>query len=312
MNQGTASGAAAAAPETRKTPVRDPGEVIEAFLDQAWAERGLARETLSAYRRDLHAFFSRNPVAVNSVDKRVILNDLAARLRSGTAVTSLVRQLSCLRQFFAWAARERRIERDPTIDLEGPRPSRMLPGTLSPEQIDALLAAPDETSPLGCRDRAVLETLYATGARISELADLTLSNLNLDRGVVRVRGKGGRERLVPLGEAARDALQRWIGSCRRQLRPACEQVFVSRSGRPLSRQALWQRIRYHARCAGIDTPVYPHRLRHSFATHLLDHGADLRVVQMLLGHADLSTTQIYTHVSRARLKNLYARHHPRG
>lgn len=241
-----------------------------------------------------------------------MLGFLARRLRSGAAVTSIVRQLSSLRQFFAWATREGMVDTDPTLDIEGPRPSRLLPGTLSAAQVEALLASPDGDDPLSVRDKAMLETLYATGIRVSELTGMTAAQLGLDRGVVRVRGKGGRERLVPLGEAAIEALALWMQEGRPALHPAGETVFVSRNGRALSRQAIWQRIRHHARRAGIDDPVYPHRLRHSFATHLLDHGADLRVVQMLLGHSDLATTQIYTHVSRSRLKDLHSRHHPRG
>lgn len=288
-------------------------DTIDAFLDAAWAERGLAANTLGAYRRDLTAFFRQaGESSPGAIGKSHVLACMASRLRAGDAVSSILRQLSCLRQFFAWAVRERLVEADPTLDLEGPRSPHPLPGTLTSAQIEALLMAPDRDEPLGCRDYALLETFYATGMRVSELAGITLAQLNMARGVVRVRGKGGRERLVPLGEAALDALEPWLRQVRPSLKPVCDQVFVSRRGGPLSRQALWARIRLHARRAGIEEPVYPHRLRHSFATHLLDHGADLRVVQMLLGHADLSTTQIYTHVSRSRLKNLHRQHHPRG
>jgi len=287
--------------------------VIDAFLDAAWAERGLAANSLESYRRDLLAFFRHSgESSPEAIGKSHVLACMAARLRAGDAVSSILRQLSCLRQFFAWAVRERLVDADPTLDLEGPRAPRILPGALTSTQVEALLSAPSIDEPLGCRDRAMLETLYATGVRVSELANLTLAQLNMARGVVRVRGKGGRERLVPLGESALDMLGLWLRRFRPGFNPACEQVFISRRGKPLSRQALWERIRLHARRAGIDEPVYPHRLRHSFATHLLDHGADLRVVQMLLGHADLSTTQIYTHVSRSRLKNLHRHHHPRG
>lgn len=292
------------------TPV--PHGVIDAFLDAVWAERGLSPNTLEAYRRDLTDFFHHAGLLPELVGKPQVLSCLSARLRAGDAVTSILRQLSSVRQFFAWAVRERLVQADPTLDLEGPRSPRRLPGSLSVTQVEALLDAPEDDDPLGCRDRAILESLYATGMRVSELAGLSLAQVNISRGVVRVRGKGGRERLVPLGEAALVALQRWLHDFRPGFRPQCEQVFVSRNGKPLSRQAIWLRIRAHARRAGIDEPVYPHRLRHSFATHLLDHGADLRVVQMLLGHADLSTTQIYTHVSRSRLKNLHRHHHPRG
>jgi integrase/recombinase XerD len=300
--------APARCPSMAQAPV-----AIDAFLDAAWAERGLAANTLDGYRRDLNAFFQHaGETSPAAIDKTHVLACMAARLRAGDAVSSILRQLSCLRQFFGWAVRERLVTADPTIDLEGPRAPRHLPGTLSADQVEALLAAPDTDDPLGARDRALLETFYATGMRVSELAAITLAQLNLARGVVRVRGKGGRERLVPLGEAALEALDIWLRRVRPAFKPGCDQVFVSRRGGPLTRQALWARIRLHAQRAGIEEPVYPHRLRHSFATHLLDHGADLRVVQMLLGHADLATTQIYTHVSRSRLKNLHRQHHPRG
>lgn len=198
------------------------------------------------------------------------------------------------------------------LDIEGPRRSSRLPQVLSAGDVEALIEQPDTATPLGLRDRAILETLYATGLRVSELAGLTLSGLNLDRGLVRVVGKGGRERLVPLGERAIEALEAWLARGRKILTSSSDRVFVSRSGRPLSRVAIWQRLRQHALAAGLSQPVYPHLLRHSFATHLLDHGADLRVVQMLLGHADLGTTQIYTQVSKSRLKALHRLHHPRG
>lgn len=306
------SGAAGAAPAKPVKPGESRDRLIDAFLDAAWAERGHSPQTIAAYRRDLQGFLGRIGVDAVMVDKRVVLTHLAGRLRAGDAVSSITRQLSSLRQFFEWAVREGLVAVNPTVDLEGPRMSRLLPGTLSGSQVEALLHAPDTNTPLGVRDRAILETLYATGMRVSELTDLTLPRLNPDRGVVRVLGKGGRERLVPLGDAACEALELWLKKVRGQLKPSCDRVFVSRNGRPLSRQAVWQRIGFQARQAGIEEPVYPHRLRHSFATHLLDHGADLRVVQLLLGHADLATTQIYTHVSRARLKQLHAQHHPRG
>jgi integrase/recombinase XerD len=312
LSEYTVSGAASAAPAGGSEQVCEAARrAIEAFLDAAWAERGLAPNTLDAYRRDLTDFFLHAGCPPAEVVKSHVLDRMGTRLRASHAVGSILRQLSCLRQFFAWAVRERLVDADPTLDLEGPRSPRLLPGSLTAAQVEALLAAPGD-DPLGCRDKAVLETMYATGVRVSELAGLLLPQLNLARGVVRVRGKGGRERLVPLGDVAVDSLECWLREYRAGFKPQGDQVFVSRSGKALSRQALWARIRLHAQRAGIDEPVYPHRLRHSFATHLLDHGADLRVVQMLLGHADLSTTQIYTHVSRSRLKNLHRDHHPRG
>lgn len=284
--------------------------MIDSFLDALWAERGVSPATTDAYRRDLKQFFGQVPGAT-AASRAEVLDFLASRMRSGANTSSIVRQLSCLRQFFAWARRERLIAVDPMLDLEGPRRPRALPGTMSASEVEALLAAPDMKAPLGLRDRAILETLYASGMRVSELAALTLARLNLGQGVIRVLGKGGRERLVPLGETACELLRHWL-SARPGLKPQGDWVFVSRTGRALSRQAIWARIRDLAVRAGIDEPVHPHRLRHSFATHLLDNGADLRVVQMLLGHADLATTQIYTHVSRSRLKSLHQRHHPRG
>lgn len=289
----------------------DPERLVERFVDSLWAERGIAPATGEAYRRDLLHFLSRIGRPIDAVERSDILSDLAQRMRGGASTASVVRQLSCLRQFFAWALREGQIARDPMLDIDGPKLPGRLPGTLTAREVDALLAAPDGDGVLDRRDRAMLETLYASGMRVSELATLPLARLNLGQGVVRVMGKGGRERLVPLGEAACVALRQWL-AVRVDFKPTDATVFVSRRGAALSRQAIWARIRQLARRAGIDGPVYPHRLRHAFATHLLDNGADLRVVQMLLGHADLATTQIYTHVSRSRLKSLHARHHPRG
>jgi integrase/recombinase XerD len=286
--------------------------LIDAFLDAIWAERGLAVATLDAYRDDLKSLAVSSDVTLARVSREHVLSYLARRLKDGSAVASVVRAISCYRQFFSWACRHGHAGSDPMLEIEGPRKPVRLPHVLSAEQVNALLAAPDRSTVLGLRDRAILETVYASGIRVSELVGLTLSSLNLTRGVVRVLGKGGRERLVPLGEVAIDVLGEWIGQGRPKFKPRGDQVFVSRTGRKLTRQAIWQRIRYHAGVAGIAERVYPHLLRHSFATHLLDHGADLRVVQMLLGHVDLGTTQIYTHVSKARLKALHARHHPRG
>lgn len=295
-------------------PSISPGtaRLIDAFLDAAWSERGLTTATLTAYRQDLLGLARSAGCDWRYVDKQSILRWLALRLQRGDAVSSLTRALSALRQFFAWLVRQGELSANPMLDIEGPRRVGRLPQVLSEASVDRLLAQPSGQLPLDLRDKALLETLYASGLRVSELVGLRLSSMNLAKGVVRVRGKGGRERLVPLGEAAIDALAVWVRQGRAQLKPRDDHVFVSKSGQPLSRVAAWQRIRHHARAAGIAQAVYPHLLRHSFATHLLDHGADLRVVQMLLGHADLATTQIYTHVSRSRLKALYQRHHPRG
>ncbi len=268
--------------------------------------------TLDAYRQDLEGLSSQLPGSLEQVSRDQVLAWLAERLRRGDAVASVTRTLSCLRQFFAWAKRFDHLSRNPMLDIEGPRPARRLPEVLSAAEVERLIQQPDRTQVLGMRDRAILETLYATGLRVSELVGLTLSGLNLNRGLVRVVGKGGRERLVPLGEQAIESVEQWLAKGRPSFDSRSDRVFLSRSGRPLTRVAIWQRLRQHAQGAGISKPVYPHLLRHSFATHLLDHGADLRVVQLLLGHADLSTTQIYTHVSRSRLQALHREHHPRG
>jgi len=286
--------------------------VIERFLDAAWAERGLTPATQEAYRRDLTALARALPGQLVEAGKDEILTFLGRRLRSGAAVPSVLRTISSFRQFYAWAVQAGLIRANPMLDIEAPRPGRPLPDVLSVAEVTKLLDQPDRSCALGLRDRAILETLYASGLRVSELTGLAQSQINLARGLVRVVGKGGRERLVPLGERAIEAIEQWLAGGRRQLGATGDGVFVSRTGRNLTRAAVWQRIRLHARAAGIERPVYPHLLRHSFATHLLDHGADLRVVQMLLGHVDLGTTQIYTHVARSRLKALYRQHHPRG
>jgi len=286
-------------------------KLVDRFLDDAWAERGLAAATLEAYRQDLAGLAKTTDEALHAIEPEQVLAFLGGRLKRGDSVASITRCISCLRQFFAWSVRLGYRDRNPMLDIEGPRRPRRLPEMLSASQIEALLDQPDADTLLGLRDAAILATLYASGIRVSELTALGLPELNLAQGVVRVCGKGGRERLVPLGEIAVDRLNAWLRA-RPRLQPVDDHVFVSRTGKALTRVAIWQRIRRHASSAGIQQRVYPHLLRHSFATHLLDHGADLRVVQMLLGHVDLGTTQIYTHVSRARLKGLYDRHHPRG
>jgi len=293
------------------SPSNQHDRLVDAFLDAMWAERGIASATASAYRTDLINFFRAVNRPVAGIDRITVLDYLARQMRSDLEVNSIVRQLSTLRQFFGWAHRERIAKSNPMLDLEGPRRMRSLPASLSSRQVEALLAAPDGNSWIDVRDRAMLETLYASGIRVSELTGLERSGVNLRQGIVRVVGKGDRERLVPLGEAAIAAMEKWLRIWP-QRKPQGEWLFLSRSGRQLSRQAVWNRMKTLAVRAGIDEPVHPHRLRHSFATHLLDNGANLRVVQMLLGHSDLSTTQIYTQVSRARLKSIHRQHHPRG
>ncbi len=287
-------------------------QIIDQFLDAVWAERGLSPASLEAYHQDLAALARATSESILLLERDQLMRFLGSRLREGAAVSSVCRSISCYRQFYAWALRQGLLASDPTLDITHPVRPHPLPGVLSSAQVEALLRQPEPDTPLGVRDRAMLEVFYASGVRVGELVGLVLSRVNLDRGIMRVIGKGGRERLVPLGEAAIDTLQRWLDQGRPALRPNSDALFVSRSGRALTRAAVWRRIRDHALAAGIEQRVYPHLLRHSFASHLLDHGADLRVVQLLLGHSDLSTTQLYTHVSRARLKSIYDNHHPRG
>jgi len=308
MNMGTKGrGAKAAASEA----------LIEAFVDALWMEHGLSEHTLAAYRSDLSAFarwLGKRRRSLLDAGERDIQNYLAERLRQGLQARSSARFGSSLRRFYRYQVREGRLQEDPTARLASPRPGRSLPKALSEAEVERLLAAPDTGTPLGLRDRAMLEVLYATGLRVSELVGLVMDQLNLTQGLVRVTGKGGKERLVPLGEEALDWLKRYLAEARPALvqgRPS-DHLFPGRDGGGLTRQAFWYRIKAHARAAGIKTALSPHTLRHAFATHLLNHGADLRVVQMLLGHSDLSTTQIYTHVARERLRSLHARHHPRG
>lgn len=288
---------------------------LEAFLDHLWVEFGLSRNTVAAYRNDLTrlarflAGRGLDPPAAGETDLLAFLADgqaLSARTRA--------RRLSSLRRYYRYLLREKLIERDPAMRLEAPRLGRSLPKSMSERDVETLLAAPDTATTLGLRDRAMLEVLYATGLRVSELVALELTEINLRQGVVRVMGKGGKERLVPLGEEAMDWLERYLAEARGDIargRPSAA-LFLTRRGGAMTRQAFWHLIRRYAARGGISPVPSPHTLRHAFATHLLNHGADLRVVQMLLGHSDISTTQIYTHVASERLKNLHARHHPRG
>ena len=292
-------------------------EVIERFTDALWVERGLSRNTLSAYRSDLNKlalWLEEDEQALLTARREDLLRYLAALAIQQRKPRSSARLLSCMRQFYQHALREGWVEKDPTLLIEAPRLQRPLPKSLTEPEVEALLQAPELTQPEGLRDRAMLELLYATGLRVSELVELRSEQINLNQGVVRITGKGGKERLVPLGEEALDWLTRFIRQSRQELLGGqlCDQLFPTRRGSGMTRQAFWYRIKKYAQQAQIDKPLSPHTLRHAFATHLLNHGADLRVVQMLLGHSDLSTTQIYTHVARERLKSLHARHHPRG
>ncbi len=291
-------------------------ELAEAWLDAVWMEKGLSQNTLSSYRRDIRRFLAWLEARGQhccQADRAAINAYLAHAIAGGAQSRTTARWLSSLRGFYAWLLREGRVAVDPTRQVERPRIGRPLPHTLTEAEVEALLDAPDTGTVLGLRDRAMLELLYASGLRVSELVNLGMGQLGLQQGVVQVVGKGNKERIVPVGEYALAWLQRYLREARAEIHAGDTHfVFPGRGGRPLTRQAFWHRIRRHAVTAGIRKHLSPHTLRHAFATHLLNHGADLRVVQMLLGHSDLSTTQIYTHVARHRLQELHARHHPRG
>ena len=290
---------------------------VDAFADALWIEEGLAVHTLAAYRRDLTLFArwldGENRRALDQTRESDLLGYAVARHASSKASTSN-RRLAVFRRYFRWALREGRVSVDPTLKLAPARKPLRVPRTLGESQVEALLAAPDVSTPLGLRDRAMLELMYASGLRVSELVGLKTVYLSLTDGALKIIGKGSRERLVPFGEEARAWIVRYAADARPQLLGArtSDALFVTAQGGPMSRQAFWLIVKKHARTAGIDAPLSPHTLRHAFATHLLNHGADLRAVQLLLGHADISTTQIYTHVARERLRSLHARHHPRG
>ncbi|HET6565797.1 MAG TPA: site-specific tyrosine recombinase XerD [Xanthomonadales bacterium] len=290
--------------------------LIEQFLDSVWAERGLSANTLESYRFDLHAFAQHQQTESRLVQasRDEVLSFLASQLKAGKSPRSLSRYLSGLRQFYGWLLRNGARQDDPCALIENPKIGRGLPKALSEAQVEALLNVADTSTAVGLRDQAMLELMYATGLRVSELVGLDIAGVNLNQGVVRVVGKGNKERLVPLGEEAEACLKRYLNEARPVLLAgaSCPKLFVTNRKSGLTRQAFWYAIRRHAANAGISGAISPHMLRHSFATHLLNHGADLRVVQLLLGHSDLSTTQIYTHIARESLKALHARHHPRA
>lgn len=291
---------------------------IDAFVDALWLEDGLSRNTLAAYRRDLTLYAQwlaqqQPPLALDATAEHHLHGYFAAR-HAQTRATSANRRLTVLRRYFHWALRERRITADPTVRLQAARQPLRVPKTLSQAQVEALLAAPDLGNPLGLRDRAMLELMYASGLRVSELVTLKTFQLSLAEGVLRVVGKGSKERLVPFGEVAHQWLQRYLAEARGAILAGqpTDDLFVTQRGSGMTRVMFWIIVKKWAQVAGITAPLSPHTLRHAFATHLLNHGADLRVVQLLLGHADISTTTIYTHVARERLKTLHAQHHPRG
>jgi len=302
-------------PEARL--VQRSEEIVDRFLDAIWMERGLSQNTLGAYRADLMTLCRELAKAGKTVDaatKSDLLDFIAQRVESGAKPRSTARQLSSFRRFFRYVVREGLRSNDPTVDIEMPRIGRTLPKTLSEDEVDALLNAPNTDEPLGHRDRAMLELLYATGLRVTELINLRQSQINFNQGVLRIVGKGDRERLIPIGDESQRWLKDFMNGPRMEilLERQTDYLFPTRRGNRMTRQAFWHIIKRYADKAGVRKKMSPHSLRHAFATHLLNRGADLRVVQMLLGHSDLSTTQIYTHVARERLKDLHAEHHPRG
>jgi integrase/recombinase XerD len=290
---------------------------LDRFLDALWIEDGLAANTLAAYRRDLTLFAAwldgERAAPIEATKESDLLAYAAAR-HAGSKATSANRRLTVFKRFFRWALRERLVDADPTLRLRNAKQALRVPKSLSEAQVEALLAAPDADKPLGQRDRAMLELLYACGLRVSELVALKTVQVGLAEGCLRVTGKGGKERLVPFGEEAHTWLTHYLKVARAAILggQASDALFVTARGGAMTRQMFWKLIKAHALRAGIDVPLSPHTLRHAFATHLLNHGADLRAVQMLLGHADISTTTIYTHVARERLRALHAAHHPRG
>ena len=294
-------------------------DLLDEFCDSLWLEDGLSRNTLESYRRDLSKFSAwlekqRDVPLLQAThaDIQGFLGYLVAEQKARASSTS--RAISSLKRLFRYLLRQNRVDVDPTLQIATPKLPRGLPKTLTEQDVELLLNAPDVDTPLGMRDRTMLEVLYASGLRVSELVSLSVAQVSLDMGVVRVMGKGSKERLVPLGEEALDWLRRYL----KEARPALlagklsDAMFVTGRGDGMTRQMFWYLIKRHAKHGGLAKPLSPHTLRHAFATHLLNHGADLRVVQLLLGHADISTTQIYTHVARERLKQLHAQHHPRG
>lgn len=296
------------------TTSSDP--LIDRFIDALWLEDGLARNTLAAYRRDLEGlalWLSQQQSTVAEASEAQLAAYFSGQ-HALTRATTANRRLAALRRFYGWALRERVAATDPTVRLRSAKRPARFPGSISEAQVESLLATPDDATALGLRDRAMLELLYATGLRVSELVGLTMAQISLNDGLVRVVGKGSKERIVPLGEEARRAVERYLKRARPELLKGrtSDALFVTRRAAAMSRQMFWVLVKRHALRAGIHSPLSPHGLRHAFATHLLNHGADLRVVQMLLGHADISTTQIYTHVAQARLKSLHSQHHPRG
>jgi integrase/recombinase XerD len=289
--------------------------LIDQFLDAVWVEQGLSENTLSAYGSDLRIFAKwLKDKSMLEVDGGQLADFLASRYKEGIGNRSTARILSNLRRFYGYYIRENSIKVDPTALIESPHIGQPLPKSLSEQDVELLLDAPEVTNALGFRDRTMLEMLYATGLRVSELVNLKFEQISFRQGVVRIIGKGNKERLVPVGEEAMSWLENYMAQARKTIlgERQCDYLFVTNRADSMTRQAFWHIIKRHAKKAGINKELSPHTLRHAFATHLLNHGADLRVVQLLLGHSDLSTTQIYTHIARERLKELHSKYHPRG
>ncbi|HEY8520876.1 MAG TPA: site-specific tyrosine recombinase XerD [Gammaproteobacteria bacterium] len=304
-------------PESYASQADGAKALIDRFLDAIWMERGLSENTLGAYRADLMALSQR--LAERGVDllharRSDVLDYIAWRVENGAKPRSTARQLSSFRRFYRYLLREGVLTEDPTAQIAMPKIGRSLPQSLTEEEVEALLNAPAVNDPLGHRDRAMLEVLYATGVRVSELINLRMNQINLNQGVLRIVGKGDRERLIPLGDQAQDWVREFVEGPRIEilLERQTDYLFPTRRGDRMTRQAFWHIIKRYAKKAGIKKKLSPHTVRHAFATHLLNNGADLRVVQLLLGHSDVSTTQIYTHVARERMKEIHSRHHPRG
>lgn len=295
----------------------DDAALLDRFIDHLWLEDGLSKNTLVSYRLDLEQFTAwlQNSTgkSLASADQADIQQYLAKRFPQSKP-RSISRLIASLRRFFRYCLREGQVSADPTEQIDSPKLPRALPKSLNEAEVEALLKAPDVNTALGLRDRAMLEVLYASGLRVSELVGLKVTEVSLSEGVIRVTGKGSKTRLVPMGELAVDWVSRYLKQRRPEIlqKRLSDSMFVTQRGSAMTRQAFWYLIKRYALSAGISKPLSPHVLRHAFATHLLNHGADLRVVQMLLGHADISTTQIYTHVARERLKQLHSLHHPRG
>ena len=293
-------------------------QILDAFIDNIWIEKGLSQNTLDSYRSDLEQFSSwleKNNLSYIKTSKKEILSYLSFLFQKGLGSKTVARKLSSLKSFFRYLVFKSIIPNDPSSEVETPKLLKSIPKSISEKEVEALLAAPDEKTDIGLRDKTMIETLYSCGLRISELTNLELLNLNLRQGVIRVIGKGQKERLVPMGDQLIGLLELYISSSRKNLlnKRHSDFLFLSTRGQRMTRQSFWHRIKHYCLASGFETDkISPHVLRHAFATHLLNNGADLRVVQLLLGHSDLNTTQIYTEVARQRLKRLHTEHHPRG